>query len=808
MNQEHIVRGLSFKQLIEENLEILYGIQGSEATVEQLYKASATAVNLILRAKRKKFNSKVRSQRGKRVYYLSMEFLMGRSLKNNIYNLGLTEDFKEVLEAYDLTPEDLYEKEPDAGLGNGGLGRLGACYLDALASQDLPAMGFSIRYEYGLFKQKIIGGWQTELPDVWLPGGEVWLALRSDNTFTVKFDGEIREQFVNGRRIYEYINYKEIEAVPYDMMVSGADSQAISVLRLWRSRNIRNFDVTSFSQGDYLKATQDYNDADLISKILYPSDDHYEGKALRIKQQYFLVSASIQNIVNDHIKVYGDILTLPKYAAIHINDTHPALCIPELMRILMDDHNLNFDEAWNIVNKTVAYTNHTVMAEALEKWSEELIMKKLPRIYIILKQINQRFIDEARCLGLSNDEVASLSIFEHGMIKMANLSVIASHTVNGVSALHSDIIKNSIFKGYYNITPKKFTNVTNGIAYRRWLCQSNPLLVNLIDEKIGTDYKKDASKLQDLLKYIDDDDFLKQLETIKYKNKCEFSKYLYKKTGIAIDPNTRFDVQVKRLHEYKRQLLNALKIVHLFTLLEENPNLDVTPQTFIFGAKAAPTYYIAKDIIKLICCISEEINKRPNIKEKLNVVFVEDYNVTVAEMLMPASEVSEQISLAGKEASGTGNMKFMINGAVTMGTLDGANVEITEQVGEDNVLLFGMKAHEVEELWQRGYNARSYYESNPVIRRVCDRLDYGFNGESFHHIKRYLIENYPVSDPYMCLADFEDYLRCYYEMDEKYKNRKLWNQMSLVNIAKAGIFSADRSIREYAENIWDIKPIK
>ena len=804
MNHEY----LAIKNMLDENLSKIFGIQGSEASGEELYKAVAITINDILRKRRREYNSKVKEQRAKRVYYLSMEFLMGRSLRNNLYNLNLIDVFEKILSDYGYTLDDLYTNEPDAGLGNGGLGRLGACYLDALASQSYPATAFSLRYEYGLFKQKIVDGYQTELPDVWLPGGEVWLTMRSDKSVIVKFNGDLEEKFVGGKTVYEYKNYQEVEAVPYDMMISGANSEAISILRLWRSRNIRHFDVNSFNQGDYLKAMKEYNDADLISKILYPSDDHYEGKALRIKQQYFLVSASVQNIIRDHIKYYGDIKELSKYAAIHINDTHPALCIPELMRILMDEHNLTFDESWKLVKKTVAYTNHTVMAEALEKWNEDLIKKILPRIYIIIKQINRRFVEECKCSGVYEDEIDKLSVIGYNQVRMANLSVIASHSVNGVSNLHSEIIKNTIFNGYYKLMPEKFTNVTNGIAYRRWLCQSNFELTKLLDEKIGPKYKKDAMHLLELLNYINDDDVLLRLEKIKHHNKCEFAKYLYKKTGVAVDPNTRFDVQVKRLHEYKRQLLNVLKIIALFIELEENPEKDVTPQTFIFGAKAAPTYYIAKDIIKLICSISSEISKRPKMQEKLNVVFVEDYNVTTAEVLIPASEISEQISLAGKEASGTGNMKFMINGAITLGTLDGANVEIYQEVGKDNIIIFGMKAEQVNNLWRQGYNSNKYYQENYLIKKVLDRLDQGFNGESFHHIKKYLLNNYPIADPFMCLADFNDYMRAYYEMDNLYKDKRKWNQMSLVNIAHSGIFSADRSIKEYAENIWNIKPIE
>ncbi len=798
----------SWQEMIEENVALLFGVTGSEATVDQIYKALATAVNNILRDKRKVFNSKVRDQKLRRVYYLSMEFLLGKSLRNNIYNLGQTEEINEALKNYDLTLEDLCEKEPDAALGNGGLGRLGACYLDSLASLNLPAMGFSLRYEYGLFKQKIVDGYQTELPDIWLPGGEVWLAKRRDKTFNIKFDGYVEEKVIDGKNVYDYKDYNEIEAVPYDMMISGATGEGISVLRLWRSRNIKKFDLNSFTQGDYLKATQDYNDADIITKVLYPSDDHYQGKTLRLKQQYFLVSSSVQNIVFDHMRYYGDIRKLDKYSVIHINDTHPALAIPELMRILMDQHGLTFDEAWKIVTNCVCYTNHTVMSEALERWSEELIQRKIPRIYIILKQINKRFADEARCLGVSEEELKDLLIINNGEVRMANLCVVASHKVNGVSALHTNILINSLFNGYYKIYPNKFVNVTNGIAYRRWLCQSNPELSNFLDSLIGTEYRQDASKLLKLLDYVDDDRVLNKLEQIKYNNKCVFAKYLYKKFGIVVDPKTRFDVQVKRLHEYKRQLLNVLRIVALIIELEENPNKQVTPQTFIFGAKAASTYYIAKDIIHLINEISEDIKNRLELREKINVVFVEDYNVTTAEMLIPASEVSEQISLAGKEASGTGNMKFMINGAITMGTLDGANVEIHDNVGDDNIFIFGMKTEDVKNMWEHGYYAKGYYERNETIRKVLDRLDRGFNGKSFWNIKDYLLNRYPVADPFMCLADFEDYMNIYNKMDEIYKDRRKWNQMSLVNIAHAGVFSADRSIKQYAEEIWDLKPVE
>lgn len=797
-----------WSKLIEDRLAQLFGVTGKEATVDQIYKAVATAVNDVLRAKRKVYNSKIRENKQKRVYYLSMEFLMGKSLRNNIFNLGKEKEISEAIKEYNLTLDDLYEKEPDAALGNGGLGRLGACYLDSLSSLSYPAMGFSLRYEYGLFKQKIVDGYQTELPDIWLPGGEVWLAKRRDKTVNVRFDGYVEAKTINGKTVYDYKDYNEIEAVPYDMMVSGGNSDAISVLRLWRSRNIKKFDLNSFTQGDYLKATQEYNDADLISKVLYPSDNHYQGKTLRLKQQYFLCSASIQNIINDHLTYYGDIRKLDKYAVIHINDTHPALAIPELMRVLIDNHGLEFDEAWNMVKNCVCYTNHTVMSEALEKWPEDLIQRKIPRIHMILDQINRRFYSEAKCLGLEEEEIRRLLLIHNGEVRMANLCVIAAYKVNGVSGLHTQILIDSIFKGFYNIYPEKFINVTNGIAYRRWLCQSNPELSTFLDNLIGPEYRKDGSKLTKLLDYIDDDNVLNKLAEIKYNNKCTFAKYLYKKFNIVVDPKTRFDVQVKRLHEYKRQLLNVLKIVALIVDLEENPDKEVVPQTFIFGAKAASTYYIAKDIIHLINSISADLAHRHEIREKLNVVFVEDYNVTSAEVLIPASEISEQISLAGKEASGTGNMKFMINGAITMGTLDGANVEIHENVGDDNIFIFGMRTPEVNALWEKGYVAREYYENNERIRKVLDRLEKGFNGQSFRNIKDYLLYYYPISDPFMCLADFDSYMKEYEKMDQIYQDKRKWNQMSLVNIAKAGFFSSDRSIEEYAKNIWGLKKVK
>jgi starch phosphorylase len=793
----------TIRERVEENLTKNYGITLSEAKLEELFRASALTINELLKEKRESFDRKVKQEKGKRVHYLCMEFLVGRSFKNNLHNLELVEEFCKLFAecGYDL--EEVFELEPDAGLGNGGLGRLAACFMESLASKNYPAMGHSLRYEYGIFKQKIENNLQTEYPDIWLPLGEVWLSPRNDQIYTVRFGGRVEEKFENDKKVYKHIDYQEVEALPYDMMISGAYGEAVSVLRLWRAQNIKAFDFKAFSEGNYTEAMAEYNKADMISKLLYPPDETREGKKLRVKQQYFLVSAAVQNIVQDHLRHYGDIRSFPNHVAIHINDTHPALCIPELMRIFMDEHNLEFKEAWELVTQTVAYTNHTVMAEALERWRVELIQELLPRIYQILTNIDEFFRKEAIKRGLDQEQIDSLVVIHNGEVRMANLSVIASHKVNGVSKLHSDIIKKDIFNGYYQMTPEKFTNVTNGIAYRRWLCQGNPRLVELLEKTIGPGFKKDASELVKFLEYRENEDVLRELSEIKYENKREFAEYVQKKYGIKLDPKSRFDVQVKRFHEYKRQLLNTLKIITLFIALEENPELEITLQTFIFGGKAAPSYRQVKEVIELINCLAREIEKHPKILSKLNVVFLEDYNVSLSERLMPASEVSEQISLAGKEASGTGNIKFMINGALTLGTLDGANVEIHEEVGSENIFIFGMKAEEVENLKNQGYQPESYL-SNPLIRKVIERLNKGFNGKSFKHISDYLLKR----DPYMVLADFASYLEKHEEMDKVYQDQKLWNQMALVNIAKAGIFAADRSASEYAKNIWGLKVIE
>ena len=796
--------------LLEETLAKYYDITLKEATSNDLYKALATISHEILLDKREKFHSKVTKEQGKRVHYLCMEFLLGRNLKSTLFNLGLDKVFAKVLKEINIDIEDVYEVENDAGLGNGGLGRLAACFMDSLATLKYPSMGHSILYEYGLFKQKIVDGEQIELTDSWRQTGEFWLQKRQEKSVIVRFGGNVIEDVIDGKIVPRYENYTEVQAIPYDMVLSGYDSDGVAVLRLWEAKSINKFDLDSFSQGAYVKAVAEASEIEMISKVLYPADDHYEGKALRLKQQYFLVSSALQNIIQTHIHRYKNLNTLANMTVIHINDTHPALCIPELMRILMDDYGWEWDKAWAMVNKTINYTNHTVLMEALEKWDENLFKTTLPRIYQIVKEINRRFVQnlvENNSDKFDMSTIEKMAIISQGQVRMANLSVVASDHINGVSKLHSDIIKNDLFKNFAVLYPNKFTNVTNGIAHRRWLCQSNPNLTALIDSTIGTNYYYEPNDLKKLNKYVEDKSFINKLSKIKQKNKKEFAEYLRKSRGVLVDPNMRFDVHVKRIHEYKRQLLNVLKIIYLYSELLENPNKEVTPQVFFFGGKSASKYYMAKRIIKLICKLSQEIDKNPVISAKLKVVFLENYNVSLAEKIIPATEVSEQISLAGKEASGTGNMKFMINGALTLGTFDGANVEMSECVGKDNIFIFGLSSEEVDNAWKVGYQPYDIYQNNPRVHKVIDMLKVGFDGESFDDIARYLIEgNRP--DPYMCLIDFDSYMEEYFTMDKAYKDLGLWTKMSLSNIAGSGFFAADRSIEDYATKIWNLKPMK
>ncbi len=706
--------------------------------------------------------------------------------------------------------DDLYEIEPDAGLGNGGLGRLASCYMDAMSSLHIPATGFSLRYEFGIFKQKIIDGWQMEFPDNWLDMGDVWLIPRKEDAVEVKFGGQVHEWMQDGKLKIEQYDYTPVLAVPYDMFISGYDSGAVNKLVLWSAKSPSNMDMNAFSRGDYVKAIEQNAMAEAISKVLYPADDHVEGKILRLKQQYLFVSASLQSIVKNHLKHFDSLDSLPQKAAIHINDTHPALCVPELLRILLDDYGYDWDRAWDICQNTLAYTNHTVMSEALERWPEYLFREQLPRIYQLVAEINRRLVNQLNTVYPGDlAKIEYMAVIANNEVRMANLCLACCHKVNGVSKLHSDILKDSIFHDYYHIAPDKFTNVTNGIAYRRWLCQSNPKLTEKLREWIGDGFLHDANALEKLMKYYDKANVLQDLQKIKRYNKEVLCNYIARSNGINVDPNSIFDVQIKRLHEYKRQLLNVLHIMHLYCVIKENPNLDIPPRTFIFAAKASAGYFMAKQVIRLIDAVSKLVNSDPAVREKVKVVFLEDYKVSLAEIIIPAADISEQISIAGKEASGTGNMKLMINGAVTLGTLDGANVEIHEQVGDDNIFLFGLTAPEVEELWKKGYNPVEYYNGNLELRRVIDMLTSGVLGSRFDEIAKSLLTNsYSAADAYMTLADFDSYVRKQEEVGRTYLDKRKFFNMSLVNIAKAGLFSADRAVTEYADDIWQVKGIK
>lgn len=791
------------KELIEQKLAHFIGVQPSSATDEQFYEAVSLIIKDILTERRSEFDKAADKADAKKIYYLCMEFLMGRSLKNNLYNLNLTKTFEKALAGYSVKLEKLFDCEPDAGLGNGGLGRLAACYLDALATDGFAARGHSILYEAGIFKQKFIDGWQTELPDFWLPGGKVWLTPHEDQAVEVHFGGNIVESWDGSYHHVHDENYTAVQAIPYDMYVAGKDGKGISTLRLWKSQ-APVLDMQLFNEGQYMRAVEQGAMAEVISKVLYPSDNNYEGKSLRLKQQYFLVSASVQDIVHEHLAKYGTMDNFPEKAAIHINDTHPTLSIPELMRILLDECGFTWEKAWSIVSKCINYTNHTVMKEALEVWPEDLFKTLLPRIYQITKEIDNRFRSFIWENTGDADRVERMAVVSSGVVRMANLCVATAKKVNGVSALHSEILKKSVFNDFYKLTPDKFTNVTNGIAHRRWLCQANPRLTEYISELIGPDFIYDGTKLSRLNDFTEDKSVLSEFAKIKRENKAEFSNLLKKSGCCNLDPDSLFDVQVKRLHEYKRQELNALNILLEYLRIKDNPNGDFIPHTYIFGAKAAPGYILAKKIIQFIIALGKMIDNDPDVKGRLKVCYIEDYNVSKAESLMPAADISQQISLAGTEASGTGNMKLMINGAVTLGTMDGANIEIFEQVGKENIFIFGMNAAEVSSLTASGYSPANYYHNNAEIKRAVDFImKEKICGLSFPEIA-----NIIHHDPYMVLADFADYRRVSSLAVSKWANEKEdFVKMALKNTANAGIFAADRAVCEYAQNIWDMRPL-
>jgi len=790
--------------MLTETCARLFGCSLEEATEKQVYKVVCTVCRELMAENRRKYQKEIREKEQKQVYYMSMEFLVGTSLRNNLYNLGILPQVEEFLKGRGFSLEKLCAMEPDAGLGNGGLGRLASCYMDSATGLGYPVTGFSIRYEFGIFRQKIVGGWQMEFPDNWLDMGDVWLRAREDDAVEVRFGGETREWMDGERFQAAHVNYETVTAVPHDLYISGYGSEAVNRLVLWSAKLPQSFDMAAFSRGDYIQALERNTMAETISKVLYPADDHISGKRLRLKQQYLLVSASLQSILQNHKKHYKTLENLADKVAIHINDTHPALCVPELMRLLMDENGFGWDRAWEITCKTLSYTNHTVMSEALERWSVELYREQLPRIYAITAEINRRLLEQLRAEGHTNPgQLDYMAVIAGGEVRMANLCLAACHKVNGVSQLHTEILKKGIFRDYYQRQPERFLNVTNGIAYRRWLCQANPELDALLEELIGPGFRKDARELENLLKYRGDAAVREALGKIKRSNKCRLAALIAQRNGVNVDPDSLFDVQVKRLHEYKRQLLNVLHILHLYLTIKDHPEQDFTPRTFVFGAKASAGYVRAKQIISLICAVSDMVNSDPAVRDKLKVVFVEDYKVSLAEIIIPAADISEQISVAGKEASGTGNMKFMLNGAVTLGTLDGANVEIHQQVGDENMFLFGLRADEAERLWQQGYSPRDYL--TPELERVLQMLTSGILGQRYDDLVASLLtDRFGTADGYLSVADFPDYARAQREVSAVFRDTDRFRDMSLVNIAKAGIFSADRSVQEYARQIWHL----
>ena len=793
-----------FEKILKDKVVSECGVTLDVASAEQIYRCMAMIVRQIMSDRQKQFQAKTLGEGKKQVYYLCMEFLMGRSLRTSLFNLGLNEVAEQVLADADIKIDTIYEQEPDAGLGNGGLGRLAACYLDGMATDCIPGTGYSILYEYGIFKQKIVDGWQQETADNWLPGGQVWIKSHPDQAQEIRFDGQAIETWEGGFHHVKYENYNSVIAVPNDMYVAGSGTQGVSKLRL-RQAKAPSFDMSSFNAGNYNTAISQSASAELISKILYPNDNHTEGKILRLRQQYFFSAASVADILGNHLNQYGTLENLPDKIAIQLNDTHPTIAIPEMMRILLDECSYEWDAAFDICRKVFAYTNHTVMSEALEKWSVDIFRSTLPRIWQIVQEMDRRCrADLEKAFPGDQGKINYMAIIGDNQVRMANICAYTCHSINGVSKLHSEIIKDSVFHDYFLYKPKAFKNVTNGIAYRRWLLAANPGLTKLLEDSIGPGFKQDASELKKFEKFADDSAMLDKLAAVKRANKVNFANYLEKTTGQVIDPDSIFDCQVKRMHEYKRQHLNAMNIAAEYLYLKANPNADFVPKTYIFGAKAAPGYYMAKQMIRMICKLGKLIDNDPAVKDKLRIVYLEDYCVSLSERLMPASEVSEQISLAGTEASGTGNMKFMLNGAITLGTLDGANVEIADAAGKDNEIIFGMLTPEVNALKGMGYHPQAFISDDNVAMAVLDMLEKGWNGENFSEITN----NLRNSDPYMVLADFKDYRRAQHTVQELYKQKQTWNRMSLMNISNAGIFSADRSIMDYSRDIWGATPVK
>ncbi|MDO5564124.1 MAG: glycogen/starch/alpha-glucan phosphorylase [Eubacteriales bacterium] len=818
-----------FKQALENSAQRYIGKNIDKCSYYEMY---STIVQIIVQDAKKTHASNVTNDIDKKkVYYFSMEFLIGRLLKNYLINLQIEDVVKESLKDYNFDLDKIYDLEKDPGLGNGGLGRLAACFLDSMAFNKINATGMGLKYRFGLFKQEIVNGFQEEVADDWLDKGYPWATTNPALTKIVKFGGYVDKVFENGKINFYYKGYDEVLAVPSDVPIIGYDNSKVNNLRLWYAQpKNEHFDLNEFNKGEYSKAIQYRNKIEAITSILYPDDSNEIGKMLRLQQEYLLVSAGIQDIVHTYIKKYGDNnwSEFSKRIAIHINDTHPTMCIPELMRVLMDDEKLEWDEAWEITKETIAYTNHTVMPEALEKWPIKLFLKYLPRVYMIIEEIDRRYKSSIENDSNKNELIKNTAILWDGNVRMANLSCIGSHSINGVAALHTDIIKKDTLADFYKIFPNKFNNKTNGVSYRRFLLEANPELSKLIISNIGKDWIYDASKLEDLNRFVNDDNFLNSLSQIKYFNKVRLSNYIMEYNKIKVDPTSIFDIQVKRIHAYKRQLLNAFKILYLYNEIKQNPSLDINPYTFVFAGKAAGSYSFAKKTIKLINNLADIINNDQEINNKLKVVFIENFCVSNAEIIYPACEISEQISTAGKEASGTGNMKFMFNGAITLGTMDGANVEINRLVGDDNMQIFGLKENEIINIRQNNlYNSRMFLDENPKIKLITEQLVNGFfdiygenekafdtNPNSFmnsNNMNQKKVDYWDIydelvnyNDSYFVLYDLIDYINKFFILDKKYNDKKMWNQMSLINIAKSGFFSSDRTIREYAKEIWNV----
>lgn len=794
-----------------------FGKVMEDATPQMVYSACALTVRDRIMEMWAKSHKQVKKEGSKKLYYLSFEFLMGRLLCTNILNLMQTEEYKNVLEDLGYSIPEIAELENDAGLGNGGLGRLAACFIDSLTTMDLPAYGCTLRYEYGLFRQKIVDGFQTELPDSWLENGNAWEVARPEESVEVRFGGNVYSDWQNGRMVFRYENERKVIAMPYDVPLCGYDSKIVNKLRLWSAKSPDNFDMKAFNSGDYSRAIEEKHLAEVISHVLYPEDNHTEGKELRLSQQYFLVSATLQWILKEFEDRNGaDWAKLPDKVVIHINDTHPTMAIPEMMRLLMDEKGLGWDEAWEIVTHVFAYTNHTVMSEALEKWPLDMFKRTLPRLYMIAEEMNRRLMIKLEEFYPGDTAKHKyMAIISDNQIFMANMCLASCFAVNGVSKLHTDILEKDIFADYYNMDKSRFYAITNGITFRRWIANCNPALTELIDSKIGKGWLKDADKLKELAKYADDADFREKFRAVKRANKVAFAEYIKEHNGIEVNPDSIFDVQCKRLHEYKRQMMNVLHILAEYKRILDDPNYDYYPKTYIFGAKAAPGYKRAKLIIKLINSVGDVINNDPRINGKIKVVFIENYGVSIAEKLIISADVSEQISTAGKEASGTGNMKFMLNGALTIGTLDGANVEMLEQVGKENMYIFGLKADEVAaRLKYAGSDeVKTIYSSNAVLRHALEMLIDGSlsngNTQLFRDLYQTLMfGDYGYPDTYMVIRDFESYMQTQEQISRDYQNTEEWTKRAIMNTAMSGFFSSDRTIGEYNEKIWHLTPIK